>query len=132
VIRYTFSKCERLKREQHIETLFREGKAFSVFPLRVVWRLHPAGNLSVVSQTGFSVPKKKFRHAVDRNKVKRLLRESWRHQKHLLIGNVPTGQMVQLFFIYNINTHVDRASIDTAVAKCVQQLILKIKELPHY
>ncbi|HEY0075841.1 MAG TPA: hypothetical protein VGB77_17195, partial [Abditibacteriaceae bacterium] len=57
---YTFSLAERLKRERHIETLFQTGKAFSVFPLRVVWLLVPRGEEETsAARAGFSAPKKK-------------------------------------------------------------------------
>ena len=103
-IRYTLSKDERLKREQHIETLFRSGKAFSVFPLRIIWHLQPAGDEPSLIRTGFSVSKKKFRHAVDRNRVKRLLREAWRLQKHQLHTNIPAGKQLHVFLIFTDNT----------------------------
>ncbi|QHS64059.1 ribonuclease P protein component [Chitinophaga agri] len=98
---YSFNKEERLKSRKLIETLFREGKAFSVFPYRVVYMQvdEPAGKYPV--QAGFSASTKRFPHAVDRNRVKRLTRECWRLQKQELY-NVLQQQPRQLlvFFIY--------------------------------
>ena len=92
-IKLTFNKSQHLCGETAISQLFREGKAFLVFPLRVVYRVmlrdvgthgscvrdnRPAVRVLV------SVPKKQFKHAVDRNRFKRLIRESYRLQQHEL------------------------------------------------
>ena len=100
-IRNTFKAYERLKREQHIDTLFRTGKAFSVLPLRLIYAIIPRqpGERSPV-QVGFSVPKKKFRKAVHRNRVKRLLREAWRLNKQTLYTCIPDDKQLHLFIIY--------------------------------
>ncbi|WP_440134179.1 ribonuclease P protein component [Chitinophaga sancti] len=100
---YSFTKEERLKSRKIIETLFREGKAFSVFPYRVVYM--PVDNpiAPYPVQAGFSVSTKRFPHAVDRNRVKRLTRECYRLQKGELYEQLraqqPNGQLA-VFFIY--------------------------------
>lgn len=92
-IKLTFNKSQHLCGETTISQLFREGKAFLVFPLRVVYRVMPRdvgtcgscvrdNRPSVRVLT--SVPKKQFKHAVDRNRFKRLIRESYRLQQHEL------------------------------------------------
>lgn len=73
-----FDKSERLCGRKQIDTLFREGnRSVSCFPVRLVWMEYPMGvpgNIKVL----ISVPKRKLRHAVDRNRVKRQLRETYR------------------------------------------------------
>lgn len=128
VIRYTLCKDERLKREQYIETLFRSGKAFSVFPLRVIWRFHPKGQEQYPVRAGFSAPKKKFRHAVDRNRIKRMIREAWRLQKHSIYALVPPDQQLHLFFIFTDATLPGQPAIMAAVSKGISKLQTAINQ----
>ena len=129
-LRYTLSKDERLKREQHIETLFRTGKAFSVFPVRVLWHLVPlAEGEQFTTRAGFSVPKKKFKHATDRNRIKRLLRESWRLQKHTLLTGIPEGQQLQLFLIFTDTSLPEYLKVKEATAKAIDRLLIALNDL---
>lgn len=84
--KYTLSKNERLNSKKLIERLFAGGnKSFPAFPLRVVYMpLTPEENVTDTSIL-ISVPKKRFKHAVKRNRVKRQVREAYRHNKHILL-----------------------------------------------
>jgi ribonuclease P protein component len=83
---YAFSKDEKLKGEKQIEKLFLDGRSIGAFPLRLYYApLDVKGGASL--KIGFSVGKKNFRKAVDRNRIKRLLRESYRQNKPELINN---------------------------------------------
>jgi ribonuclease P protein component len=100
-IRYTFKVYERLKREQHINTLFLSGKAFSVFPVRFIYALVPRpADASSPAQAGFSVPKKKFRSSVHRHRIRRLMVEAWRLHKHTIYPAIPESMQLHLFFIF--------------------------------
>jgi ribonuclease P protein component len=77
----TFKKHERLKREKIIELLFSEGKHFWKSPFKVVWINHPLEGLSP-AQILVVVPKKKIRKAVNRNLIKRRIREAYRLHKY--------------------------------------------------
>jgi ribonuclease P protein component len=127
-IRYTLCKDERLKREQYIETLFRSGKAFSAFPLRFIWHFHPKGEAKYPVQAGFSVPKKKFRHAVDRNRIKRLIREAWRLQKHAIYERVPPDMQLHLFLIFTDTSLPDQGTITAAMLKGISKLQVAINQ----
>ena len=73
-------------------------------------------------QVGFSVPKKKFRSSVDRHRVRRLLVEAWRHNKHNLVECVPVGQTMHVFLLF-INPELpDYTAVETSVAAGVRKL----------
>lgn len=85
--RYTLSKAERLCSKKLIERLFAGGnRSFPAFPLRVVYMpLTEEDNQSADVSILVSVPKKRFKHAVKRNRVKRQIREAYRLNKYILI-----------------------------------------------
>lgn len=97
--RYTFKKEEKLKSRKTIEQLFKEGKSFSNFPYRVLWRFNDASPVSL--QTGFAVSSKHFKKAVDRNRIKRLMREAYRLQKNELQNQLmQQHKYLAVFIIY--------------------------------
>ena len=80
---------ERLYLRDAVSRLFAEGQAFMAFPYRIVYRLLPQGEEQAARVAIMTVaPKRRFRHAVDRNRVKRLTREAYRLQKHSLVQAV--------------------------------------------
>jgi ribonuclease P protein component len=81
---YTFKKEERLCNKRLIDKLFHNGSSFLCYPFRVSWLVNPEPQLHP-AQILFSVPKRRYKHAVDRNLVKRLMREAYRlhKQQHL-------------------------------------------------
>ena len=100
--RYTFKKEERLKSRKAIEQLFQQGKSFSNFPFRVLWEFNERPGS--VLQTGFAVSSKHFKNAVDRNRIKRLMREAYRLQKNELQVRLKQKQkQLAVFFIYTGN-----------------------------
>ncbi len=81
--KYSFSKAEHLCGEKKISRLFSEGNAFIVYPLRIVYSvLEEKDDIPV--KVMVSVPKKRFKRAVKRNRLKRLMREAYRLNKHIL------------------------------------------------
>src|SRR5437868_4806291 len=97
--RYKLGKTDRLKSRKAIEQLFRGGKSFSNFPFRVLWMEVTNGKANL--QSGFTVSTKHFKNAVDRNRVKRLMRESYRLQKNELGKALELRQkQMALFFIF--------------------------------
>lgn len=80
---YTFKKGERLKSRKLIEQLFIEGKRIKSVPVQMVY-LSIEHTSDFLFQAGFSVGKKRFKKAVSRNKIKRLMREVFRLNKHIL------------------------------------------------
>ncbi|HEX8505123.1 MAG TPA: ribonuclease P protein component [Hymenobacter sp.] len=96
--RYTFPKEEHLCRKKLIEELFgKQGSSFGVYPLRMVW-VKSAAPTTAPPQVLISVSKRTFKRAVDRNRIKRLIREAYRLNKYRLLEQ-PTGHQVALLGI---------------------------------
>lgn len=74
-------KYERICKETDIQTLFRKGEGFSVYPFRVIMRFRYDTQHPVTVRLLVSVSKKRFHHAFKRNRVKRMMREVWRKNK---------------------------------------------------
>ncbi|WP_223308302.1 ribonuclease P protein component [Maribacter polysiphoniae] len=83
---FSFPKKEKLKSKKLIERLFKEGKHLNGYPLKLLY-LELDSPMDVRIKTGVAVPKKKFKSAVQRNRIKRLLRESYRLNKQLVFNN---------------------------------------------
>ena len=118
---FSFGKAEKLKSRKSIEALFAEGEAFTRFPIRVVYRLLPAHEGAVLA--GVSASKKYFKRAVDRNRIKRLLREAYRLQKtELKTLAEEKGLEVQVFFLFVGKDLPTFADTKASMLLCLQQL----------
>ena len=91
----SFPKKEKLKRKKLFEQLFAEGKGISNYPVKLIY-LRTALPEDVRFQAGVTVSKRNFKKAVHRNRIKRLLREGYRLNKHLLFNNIE-GNFAFLF-----------------------------------
>lgn len=98
-MKFNYPKNEKLKSRTTIKTLFTKGKSVSKFPLRLVY----IDNLNSTEkiQIGVSVSKRYFKKAVDRNRYKRLLRESYRLNKHLLQDKIENKMAFMLLYQTN-------------------------------
>lgn len=76
-ISYKFSKKEKLKSQKEIELLFKQGKSINQFPIRLIYKVKAEKN-NISINFGVSVPKKKIKLAVNRNLIKRRIREAYR------------------------------------------------------
>jgi ribonuclease P protein component len=125
--RYTFKKEEKLKSRKTIEQLFREGRSFSNFPFRVLWKF--AGTSTAPLQTGFAVSSKNFKKAVDRNRIKRLMREAYRLQKNDLQNQLQLKQkQLAVFIIYVGNELPDYDFIFEKTGLVIKRLIKNSNE----
>ncbi|WP_412987410.1 ribonuclease P protein component [Pontimicrobium sp. IMCC45349] len=94
----TYSKKEKLKSKKLIDQLFTEGQSVSAYPLRLVFLEAPLDD-NVKAKTGVSVSKRYFKKAVDRNRVKRLLREAYRLNKNSYFNNITTQYALMILYI---------------------------------
>ena len=125
----TFQKRERVVSEKLIDELFNGGHSHSLaaFPLRVIYMNseHQDGQPPV--QVLISVPKKRFHHAVDRNRVKRQIREAYRRQKSLLTDKVPPTQMLVIAFVWLSDQLQPSAEIDSRVKNLLERIAKRIE-----
>ncbi|MDP3467225.1 MAG: ribonuclease P protein component [Daejeonella sp.] len=101
---YSFKKEERLCNVKLIEKLFTDGSSFLVYPFRIVWLTNVANSVHPV-QVLISVPKKRFKRAVDRNLIKRRIREVYRLHKseslYPFLNEHSTGLILGITYIGN-------------------------------
>ena len=99
-MKFTYNKAEKLKSNKLIDALFVHGKSISVYPLRLVF-LESTFSEPVKLKTGVSVSKRNFKKAVDRIKIKRLMREAYRLNKLELFNNITTQYAFIILYIGN-------------------------------
>ncbi len=110
-----FPRAEKLKRRTLIKALFSRGAAKTVYPLRLIY-------LPIeepVHKMGVSVPKRKFKKAVDRNRIKRQIREAYRLNKEEM---TPFSSHYALLFIYLSKEKMDFVAIQSAMQDLLRQL----------
>lgn len=97
-MKFTFNKKEKLKSEKLITQLFAEGKSVMTYPLRLVY-LKTNFEDNVKAKAGVSVSKRNFKKAVDRNRIKRLMREAYRLQKGDIFNNSSSQYALMILYI---------------------------------
>lgn len=122
---FTYPKNERLKSKTTIGLLFSEGKSVSKYPLRLVYRQAEADSEEKIKM-GVSVSKKYFKKAVDRNYFKRVLRETYRLNKHLIWDNVE--QPYSLMFFYQTKDKLSYEEINTKTIQLFEKFIQQINK----
>ena len=115
---FRFYRTERIKSSSTIQEILEERRSCSAFPIKCYYRFVPKNEASV--QVAFVVSKRRFKHAVDRNRIKRLMRESFRLQKHLFPAD---GQnTLQMCWIYVGQELPDYQSVYKAGGRIFQQV----------
>lgn len=124
--RYTLTKDERLCSKKLIERLFSGGnKSFPLFPIRVVYMPLASDENKADVSILISVPKKRFKHAVDRNHVKRQIREAYRFHKYILLDTLKTKETptkMALTFIWIDNKIHSTKEVDHKVKKLLTHI----------
>jgi ribonuclease P protein component len=124
----SFTKGERLCGIKAVSELFSGGRTLNLPPLRIIYRVLPADETHMPVRVMISVPKRHFRRAVDRNLIRRRIREAWRKNKMPLKEMISgTGKRIELAIIY----------IDTVIIpfdeteKAVKEVTGKLRHLKY-
>jgi ribonuclease P protein component len=119
-----FSTEEKLKSKKTIDKLFKEGKSVAQNGFTLVYLIDSL-NSFYPAMAGFTVSKRFFKHAVDRNRVKRLMREAYRLNKNLLYQKLVGGkQQMALMFVYNGKELPPYETVTKAVVACINKIKL--------
>ncbi len=122
-IRYTYNKRERIKSLKTIDELFKDGSSFFLTPFKVLYEATPASAPSV--KAAFMVSKRNFKTAVERNRIKRMLREAWRLNKHTLL-ECSISQHYNVIVIFNGQSLPKQQELSMAMIKCIGRIIREL------
>ena len=122
----TFPLKEHLKSKRVIEQVYANGASVTSFPLRAIFVEQPQEEQEPTAAILINVAKKRFRHAVDRNLVKRRIREAYRTSKHPLIEALQSNnKKMAIAIIYIDNKHNSTSFIKKKMAKLLDSIIAK-------
>ena len=125
-LKFTFNKKEKLKSKKLIEQLFANGQSVSAFPLRLVF-LPTFFDDGVLVKTAVSVSKKHFKTAVDRNRIKRLMREVYRLNKSAYFNNITTQYAFMILYIGKDKPNTNQ--IESQMKHLFEKFIKKVSEV---
>ncbi|MDR1517236.1 MAG: ribonuclease P protein component [Dysgonamonadaceae bacterium] len=121
-LRFTLKKKERVSGEKRIENLFANGRSFIAYPLRVVYVVCDKSESESQVSIFVSVPKKRIGSAVNRNRLKRLVRETYRLNKHLLLSALRPETRVDVAFVYVKDELSDFAAVEKGMIKSLKEM----------
>ena len=121
-----FRKAERLCSKKIIEELFLSGKSFYKYPFRLVW-MPVSDKFSFPAQVAVSVKKKQFKRAVDRNLLKRRIREAYRKNKSDLYSEIKRLDMqIALIIIYTASDIMEYNDIEAKIILNLDRLKMEL------
>jgi ribonuclease P protein component len=124
--RNTFPLKEHLKSKSVIEQLYAKGASVTAYPLRAVFLEQEHDKQQPTATILISVAKKRFRHAVDRNLVKRRIREAYRTSKHTFVDALENkGKKIAVAILYIDTKHNSTAFIKRKMEKLLDNIIAK-------
>jgi len=124
---FSYNKKEKLKSKKQLDLLFQNGKRFTVFPLKLFYA--DATVQDNIIKTGVGVSSRNFKKAVQRNRIKRLLREAYRTQKqplHLYLNN--NKKQLTLFLLFIDKELPQYNVLQQKMKLCIQRLIHVLNE----
>ena len=127
---FTLPKIERLYLRSAVSDLFAKGSSFMVFPYRVIYRVLPEDDPQVARVAIMTIaPKKRFKHAVDRNHVKRLGREAYRVAKLPLIAQCEEQHKKLAFaLLYCDSKFITYQETEQRMSRIIKTLTQKVAE----
>ena len=127
-MRFTFKKEERLKSKKIIGRLFnKEGQSFAIHPLRIIWLTTPLPSDYPV-QFGTVVPKRHFKKAVARNRIKRQIKETYRLNKHLIYEHLNQKEkQCAIMVVYTGKEEVEFDELDKKMQQIIRKFIKRTK-----
>jgi len=126
---FRLTRDERLSGRKRIEYLYAKGKSFSQVPFRITWIIHEEAGEKFPVRVLFSAPKKKFKKAVTRNRLKRLMREAYRKNKHILYqGLISEKKQIRLSLVFTGDAGIGYAETESKIILTLQRLLTEIKQ----
>ncbi len=124
---FSFPKREHLYGDTTVDRLHKKGKSFLAFPVKVTYLIttdeQPVRCMMVA-------PKKRFKHAVDRNRVKRQLREVYRHHKQELIDwSIATGKQVHIAMVCVSDKLLPQRVMERKVSSALTKIAERLNEV---
>lgn len=119
--RLTFRKHEHLCGQLRIQEVFRRGRGLSEAPFRLIGlRMQLPSNAP--AQVAFSVPRKHLRRAVDRNRMKRLMREAYRHAKPMVYERLSGSEaQVAWLFVYQARQLLEQEELSRKITRALHR-----------
>ena len=119
-------KYERICKENDVKALFEQGAGVSVYPYRVIYLFRHDESGRPTVRLLVSVSKKRFHHAVSRNRVKRLMREAWRRNKAALYEICERDNIsVDVALVYTATIIHSYEEMLAKTKKAVQEIVKK-------
>lgn len=124
--RYSFPKTEHLKSKRIIEELYAKGSSVTAYPLRAVFLALTQEEQAPTASILVSVAKRRFRHAVDRNLMKRRIREAYRLNKYLLTDELQkAGKKMAIAILYIDSKHAGSEYLNRRMCKLLDNIVEK-------
>ena len=118
----TFRKEERLKGKKDFDAVFKSKTSFILYPFRVFWQVSE-GEMIYPAKLGISVPKRNFKLAVKRNRIKRQIREAYRKNKETLYEHLKLkGMKLLIALVYTAKEQITSAETEIKIKEVLLRL----------